>query len=46
VLDDQTHALYLMWWNRIIPYRSYVKGFRISPSHYINQDLATLWLDR
>jgi peptide/nickel transport system substrate-binding protein len=46
VLDDQAHAIYLMWWYRIIPYRSYVKGFKISPSHYINQDLATLWLDR
>jgi len=46
VLDDETHAIYLMWWNRIIPYRSYVKGWKISPSHYINQDLATVWLDR
>jgi peptide/nickel transport system substrate-binding protein len=46
VLDDQAHTIYLMWWYRIIPYRSYVKGFKISPSHYINQDLATLWLDR
>ena len=46
VLDDQTHSLYLMWWNRIIPYRSYVKGWKISPSHYINQDLATVWLDK
>jgi peptide/nickel transport system substrate-binding protein len=46
VLDGQAHAMYLMWWYRIVPYRSYVKGFKISPSHYINQDLATLWLDR
>ena len=45
-LDDQAHALYLMWWYRIIPYRSYVKGWKISPAHYINQDLATVWLDR
>ncbi len=27
------------------PYRSYVKGWKISPSHYVNQDLATIWLD-
>jgi peptide/nickel transport system substrate-binding protein len=46
VLDDEAHAAYLMWWNRIIPYRSYVKGFKISPSHYINQDLAMIWLDK
>ena len=46
VLDDEAHGLYLMWWYRIIPYRSYVKGWKISPSHYINQDLSTVWLDR
>ena len=38
--------LMLLWWNRIVPYRSYVKGWKISPSHYINQDLATIWLDK
>jgi peptide/nickel transport system substrate-binding protein len=46
VVDDQAHALWVLWWNRIIPYRSYVKGWKISPSHYINQDLATVWLDK
>jgi peptide/nickel transport system substrate-binding protein len=46
VMDTQAHATEVIWWNRIIPYRSYVKGFKISPSHYINQDLATIWLDK
>jgi peptide/nickel transport system substrate-binding protein len=46
VVDDQAHAFWLVWWNRIIPSRSYVKGWKISPSHYINQDLATVWLDK
>ena len=36
----------MLWWYRIIPYRSYVKGWKISPSHYLNQDLATVWLDK
>ena len=40
VLDDQAHAIYLLWWQRIVPYRSYVKGWKISPSHYVNQDLG------
>ena len=26
--------------------RSYVKGRKIGPSHYVNQDLATVWLDK
>jgi peptide/nickel transport system substrate-binding protein len=46
VLDTQAHEIWVLWWCRIIPYRSYVKGWKISPSHYINQDLATIWLDR
>src|SRR5215467_8436506 len=46
VLDDQAHEIWVLWWYRIIPHRSYVKGWKISPSHYINQDLATVWLDK
>ncbi|MBV9377039.1 MAG: ABC transporter substrate-binding protein [Alphaproteobacteria bacterium] len=46
VLDDQAHEIFLLWWYRIVPYRSYVKGWKISPSHYLNQDLATVWLDK
>ena len=46
VLSDQVHEVFLLWWDRILPYRSYVKGWKISPSHYLNQDLATIWLAR
>jgi peptide/nickel transport system substrate-binding protein len=46
VLDTEAHEAFLLWRYRIVPYRSYVKGFKISPSHYVNQDLATIWLDQ
>jgi len=46
VLDTQAHAIMMPWWERIVPMRSYVKGWKISPSHYVNQDLATVWLDK
>ncbi len=46
VLDTQAHMYMMPWWSRIVPYRSYVKGWKISPSHYVNQDLATIWLDK
>ena len=46
VIDTQAHELPLTFWYRIVPARSYVNGWRISPSHYINQDLATIWLDK
>jgi peptide/nickel transport system substrate-binding protein len=46
VLDTEVHAIMTPWWYRIIPMRSYVKGWKISPSHYLNQDLANVWLDK
>jgi peptide/nickel transport system substrate-binding protein len=46
VLDTQAHEIFLLWYYRIVSYRSYVKGWKISPSHYLNQDLATVWLDQ
>jgi peptide/nickel transport system substrate-binding protein len=46
VLDTEAHMLITPWYYRIIPYRSYVKGWKISPSHYLNQDLSTIWLDK
>jgi peptide/nickel transport system substrate-binding protein len=29
-----------------VPYRAYVKGWKIGPTHFINQDLARIWLDK
>jgi len=45
-VDVEAHEFPMLWWNRIMAYRSYVKGWKIGPSHYINQDLATIWLDK
>ncbi len=46
LLDDQAHEIFVLWWYRIVPYRSYVKGWKISPTHFINQDLARIWLEK
>jgi peptide/nickel transport system substrate-binding protein len=46
VLDTEAHELVITYWNRIVPLRSYVKGWKIGPSHYLNQDLANVWLDQ
>ena len=46
VLDTEAHEMVVTYWNRIVPLRSYVKGWKVSPSHYINQDLANVWLDK
>jgi peptide/nickel transport system substrate-binding protein len=46
VLNDEVHNAITLWWYRIIPHRSYVKGWTITPSHYLNQDLSQVWLDK
>ena len=46
VLDEQSHIIWVLWWHLIVPYRSYVQGWKISPTHFINQDLAQIWLDK
>jgi len=46
VVDVEAHEFPALWWNRIVVHRSYVKGWHISPSHFVNQDLATIWLDQ
>jgi peptide/nickel transport system substrate-binding protein len=45
VLDTEAHEILLLW-RRIVPYRSFVKGWKVSPSYYVNQVLATIWLDK
>jgi peptide/nickel transport system substrate-binding protein len=45
-LDEMAHQFVTLWWYRIIPHRSYVKGWHITPSHYLNQQLDTVWLDQ
>ena len=51
VRDFEQHALTeaytvpLLWWNRIIVTSSKVKGWSITPSHFIGQDLTDVWLE-
>jgi peptide/nickel transport system substrate-binding protein len=44
VLDEQAYVMTVLWWHRIIPHAANLKGWKITPSHYVNQDLATVWL--
>ena len=44
ILQEKSHYIIVLWWNRIIPHRSRLKGWKISPSHYLNQDLVNVWL--
>jgi hypothetical protein len=38
--DPGKQRVLMLWWYRIVPYRSYVKGWHISPSHFLGNDLV------
>ena len=42
----QAYTVPLLWYNRIVPTAANVKGWNMTPSQYIGQDLADVWLDR
>jgi peptide/nickel transport system substrate-binding protein len=44
LLDEEIHYLYTLHWQRIIPHSAKVRGWTITPSHYLNQQLDTVWL--
>jgi peptide/nickel transport system substrate-binding protein len=46
LLDEEAHYLMTLQWHRIIPHSAKVKGWTITPSHYLNNTLDTVWLDQ
>ena len=44
LLDEEAHYLMTLQWHRIIPHSAKLKGWKITPSHYLNQQLDTVWL--
>jgi peptide/nickel transport system substrate-binding protein len=44
LLDEEIHVLYTLQWHRIIPHNAKVRGWTITPSHYLNNQLDTVWL--
>jgi peptide/nickel transport system substrate-binding protein len=44
LLDEEVRYIYTPQWHRIIPHSSKLKGWKITPSHYLNQQLDTVWL--
>jgi peptide/nickel transport system substrate-binding protein len=46
LLDEEVHYLLTLQWHRIVPHSAKVKGWQITPSHYLNNQLDTVWLDQ
>ncbi|HEV3351093.1 MAG TPA: ABC transporter substrate-binding protein [Methylomirabilota bacterium] len=44
LLDEEAHVIWTLQWHRIIPHSAKVKGWTITPSHYLNDQLDTVWL--
>jgi peptide/nickel transport system substrate-binding protein len=44
VLGEQAHYLMTLQWHRIIPHSSRLHGWQVTPSHYLNNTLDTVWL--
>ena len=44
LLGEEAHYIYTLQWHRIVPHSSRVRGWTITPSHYLNNQLDTVWL--
>ena len=44
LLDDEAHYVYTPTWYRIVPHSAKMRGWTITPSHFLNQQLDVVWL--
>ena len=44
--STEAYTIPTIWWHRIIVNRKQIKGWHITPSHYVGQDLPDVWLDQ
>ena len=42
--DEGVHYIMTFRWHRIVPHLAKVRGWTITPSHYLNNQLDTVWL--
>jgi len=44
LLDEEAHYLMTLQWHRIVPHSAKVRGWQVTPSHYLNNTLDVVWL--
>jgi peptide/nickel transport system substrate-binding protein len=44
LLDEEVHYIYTLQWHRIIAHNAKVRGWTVTPSHFLNQQLDVVWL--
>jgi peptide/nickel transport system substrate-binding protein len=42
----EAYGFPFLWWNRIVAASTRMKGWNLTPSHYLDQDLTEVWLDK
>jgi peptide/nickel transport system substrate-binding protein len=42
----QSHNIMLWWWQRIVVHHKRLKGWQLTSSHYVGNDLTEVWLDQ
>jgi len=45
-LNDDSYYLTTFWWHRTIVHNAKMKWWEVTPSHYLNMQLGTVWLDQ
>ncbi len=44
LLDEETHYIYTLQFHRIVPHSAKLRGWTITPAHFLNQQLDAVWL--
>ena len=42
--DEEVHFIHTFAWHRIVPHLAKVRGWTVTPSHFLNQQLDGVWL--
>jgi len=42
----EAYSVPLLWWNRIVATSARLRGWSITPSHFVGQDLTDVWIDK
>lgn len=43
-MGEKAWQVPVIWWHRVIPHLSIVRGYRIGSNHYTTMDMANIWL--
>ena len=42
----ESYSVPILWYSRLVAHSTAMKGWKVLPTHFANQDLASVWLDQ